>query len=80
MYGAATPKRHVAWSSSPTVQCLDIGTLTKQMKKQIDKSGVKSTKKYHTKEGKQGFSGSKQLRATGNLVFCCWIRFDAYSL
>ncbi len=67
MYGAMTWKRHVAWSSSPTIQCLDLGTLCKKFKQHIEKYGIKSTKKCQTKNGKRGFCGSKHLRSTGIL-------------
>ena len=67
MYGAMTWKRHIAWSSSPTIQCLDLGTLCLKMKKLIKRYGVKSTRKHRTKRGQARFSGSKELRATGPL-------------
>ena len=67
MYGAPTWKRHIAWSSSPTVALLDLGTLCKNFKKRIAKFGVKSTKQYKSKSGKTKFCGSKSLRSTGPL-------------
>lgn len=68
-YGAPTWKRHVGWSSSPTVQCLDLGRLCCKFKEKIAKFGICSTKKYHTKQGRKRFAGSKALRSTGPLRF-----------
>lgn len=67
MYGAPTWKRHIAWSSSPTVALLDLGRLCKKFKQRIAKFGVKSTKQYKSKSGKKKFCGSKTLRSTGPL-------------
>lgn len=67
MYGAPTWKRHIAWSGSPTVQCLDLGKLCAKYKALIKKYGVKSTKQYQSKAGKSRFAGSKALKATGFL-------------
>ena len=67
MYGAGTWKRHIAWSNSPTIQCLDLGTLCVKMKKKIARFGIKSTKQYKSRAGKKGFSGSKSLKSTGML-------------
>ena len=66
-YGAPTWKRHVGWSSSPTVQCLDLGRLCCKFKEKIAKFGICSTKKYFTKNGRKRFAGSKALKSTGPL-------------
>ena len=68
MYGAPTWKRHIGWSSSRTIQCLDLGRLCAKYKALIAKHGVKSTRKYKSKSGKTKFHGSKSLKATGFLV------------
>ena len=33
LYKHVSPKRHVAWSNAPTVQCLDLGHMTRAMQK-----------------------------------------------
>ncbi|CAK8986521.1 unnamed protein product [Durusdinium trenchii] len=66
MYGAPTWKRHIGWSSSPTIQCLDLGRLCKKYKDTIAKYGVKSTKQYKSKTGVKRFAGSKALKSTGS--------------
>ncbi|CAK9093366.1 Uncharacterized protein SCF082_LOCUS43920 [Durusdinium trenchii] len=69
MYGAPTWKRHIGWSSSPTIQCLDLGRLCKKYKDTIAKYGVKSTKQYKSKTGVKRFAGSKALKSTGSLGY-----------
>ena len=85
MYGAGTWKRHVGWSNAPTIQCLDLGTLTKKWQKHISSHGIKSARTYKNGRGKKAFHGTKQLRSTGtpslNLVlssvfyFSCGIKY-----
>ena len=65
MYGAGTWKRHVGWSNAPTIQCLDLGTLTKKWQKHISSHGIKSARTYKNGRGKKAFHGTKQLRSTG---------------
>lgn len=67
MYGAPTWKRHIGWSSSPTVHCLDLGRLCSKYKALIKKYGVKTTKQYQDRSGKSKFCGSKFLKASGFL-------------
>ncbi|CAK9003435.1 unnamed protein product [Durusdinium trenchii] len=57
---------HIGWSSSPTIQCLDLGRLCKKYKDTIAKYGVKSTKQYKSKTGVKRFAGSKALKSTGS--------------
>ena len=66
-YGSLTMKRHVCWSNAPTVQCLDLGTMTKEFQKRFDHK-AKSAKKYKNKRGQPAYCGSKFLKQTGSLV------------
>lgn len=67
MYGAATWKLHTGWSNAPTVQCLNLGKLTRKWKRKISCYGVKSARTYRNQRGKKAFHGTKSLRATGTL-------------
>ena len=60
LYGARTPKRHIGYSNSRAVFCLDIGSLPR------NKSEKKSdtTETYHDRRGRKRFKGSKTLKAT----------------
>ena len=64
MYGAATAKRHIAWSNSPTVTLLDLGRMVMAFHKQ---NAVQSTRKYKNKRGKVSFCGSPFLKQTQSL-------------
>ena len=64
MYGGLTPKRHIAWSNARTVQLLDLGVLLKETRDRLSCHGCQSTKKYISKTGRRGFSGSRFLKQT----------------
>ena len=64
MYGGLTPKRHIAWSNARTVQLLDLGVLLKETRDRLSRHGCQSTKKYISKTGRRGFSGSRFLKQT----------------
>lgn len=66
-YDAKTCKRHIAYSNSPTVRKLNLGTLSKEQKERVDLLGVRATRRYFDKKGRSRFVGTKQLRATGIL-------------
>ena len=68
MYGGLTPKRHIAWSNARTVQLLDLGVLLKETRDRLSRHGcTMSTKKYISKTGRRGFSGSRFLKQTQSL-------------
>ena len=67
MYGGPTCKPHIGWSNSPTVECLNLGKMTKNIRAMISSRGVKSTIVYRNSKGKKAFCGSKHLKLTGNL-------------
>lgn len=72
MYGGLTPKRHIAWSNSRQVRRLDLGAMVHELRRELTQHRHKSTRKYKTKGGKTGFSGSSRLKATQRLaaIFC----------
>ena len=66
LYDGPTPKRHVAYSNSPTIARLDLGRLQGWAKKarQDEASGVERVKlvtKYIDKAGKKRYKGSASL-------------------
>lgn len=64
-YNSATPKRHVCWSNSPKIGGLNRGTLTKSMREEIAKTGVKAARTKVSKDGKKSYTGTRNLRGTG---------------
>ncbi|CAL1144388.1 unnamed protein product [Cladocopium goreaui] len=64
-YKSCTPKRHICWSNSKKIGGLDRGSLTKDQRKEIRRTGVKSAKVKTNKKGKKSYSGTSSLRATG---------------
>lgn len=60
LYGGRTPKRHVAYSNSAAIGCVDLGPLSRLHKR------VKSdtTVKYLDRKGRWRYKGSKTLKAT----------------
>lgn len=65
-YMSKFPKRHIAWSNSPTVGKLDLGTLCRSVMKMLAKSGKRSATTYESR-GRKRFVGSKFLRSTQSL-------------
>ena len=67
MYGAKTPKRQYAWSSSTAIRRLDVGW--RRMRAE-----VATVKHYINKEGRRCWQGTKHLRGTQILAYiCCMI-------
>ena len=67
MYGGPTPKRHVAYSTSPAISRLDLGQLRGWAEKtrKLAAAGVerpRTVEKYVDKKGKQRFKGGKGLK------------------
>lgn len=60
LFGARTPKRHLGYSNSKAIVCLDIGKLRR--KKSEKKSDT--TEVYHDRRGRKRFKGSGTLKAT----------------
>ena len=80
-YGGPTPKRHCAWSNSPGIASLDLGRLVGWTKKlrQREAEGTgpaKTVVKYHDKQGKLRWKGTKALKPTESetylLVLSCF--------
>lgn len=67
-YGGLTPKRHIAWSNSPTVQVLDLGTLLKEVRERLSKHRCQSSRTYVSKSGRKRFVGTKFLKGTQMLA------------
>ena len=62
LYKHVSPKRHVAWSNSPTVQCLDLGRMTRAMQKKA--TSRPTTRTYRNKRGEKKFHGTHFLKGT----------------
>ena len=60
-YLSRFPKRHIAWSNSQAVGCLDMGTLCREVQKQMSRSGIKSAKTYNS-GGRKRFVGTRHLK------------------
>ena len=67
-YGGLTPKRHIAYSNSPAVQVLDLGTLLKAVRDRLSKHTCQSSKTYVSKNGRKRFAGTKFLKRTQMLA------------
>ena len=71
-YGSATVKRQVAWSNSRTVECLNMGVMTKEFHKQSFANAPKTAKVYRNKKGVKSYAGTKCLKGTQNPgLHCC---------
>jgi|Cyp1metagenome_2_1107374.scaffolds.fasta_scaffold02216_14 hypothetical protein len=75
LYGGLTPKRHIAYSNTKTIQLLDLGVLLKEVREKLSKHGCQSTRSYQNK-GKKVFAGTQFLKQTQILgivliVGCC---------
>ena len=66
MYGSPTRKRHIGWSTRPSIRRLDLGRLTRKHAARIAKRGVRSAKTYVDRKGKKSFAGSKFLKGTAS--------------
>ena len=64
-YSGCTPKRHICWSNSRKIGGLDKGPLTKDERREIARTGVKSATIKVNKKGRKTYSGTDQLRGTG---------------
>ncbi|CAL1149128.1 unnamed protein product [Cladocopium goreaui] len=64
-YSGCTPKRHICWSNSRKIGGLDKGPLTKDERREIARTGVKSATIKVNKKGRKTYSGTAQLRGTG---------------
>ncbi|CAL1140558.1 unnamed protein product [Cladocopium goreaui] len=63
LYGGLTPKRHIAYSNTKTIQLLDLGVLLKEVREKLSKHGCQSTRSYQNK-GKKVFAGTQFLKQT----------------
>lgn len=64
-YYSATAKRHICWANSKKIGRLNKGVLTKQQRKSISDSGVRSARKGVSKSGKPNYTGTSDLKGTG---------------
>lgn len=64
-YSSCTPKRHICWSNSRKIGGLDKGPLTKDERREIASTGVKSATIKVNKKGRKTYSGTTKLRGTG---------------
>lgn len=62
LYKHVSPKRHVAWSNAPTVQCLDLGHMTRAMQKKA--TSQPTARSYRNKRGEKKFHGTRFLKGT----------------
>ena len=67
-YGAATSKRHIAWSNCKTIECLNMGVMAREVQQRLFRNAPKSARTYKTKDGRKGYAGTKFLKGTQNLV------------
>ena len=67
-YKAATMKRHIAWSNCKSVECLNLGVMTREMQRRLFAHAPKSAKSYRSRDGKKSYVGTKFLKHTQTLV------------
>jgi hypothetical protein len=67
-YKAATMKRHIAWSNCKSVECLNLGVMTREMQRRLFAHAPKSAKSYKSRDGKTSYVGTKFLKHTQILV------------
>ena len=73
LYGGPTPKRHLAYSTSPAIRHLDLGKLRGWARKvrAEDAAGIprtKTVKKYKDGKGKLRFKGDVGLRPVSQIL------------
>ena len=78
-YKAATMKRHIAWSNCKTVECLNLGVMTREMQRRLFAHAPKSAKTYKSRDGKTSYVGTKFLKHTQTLVLVFhWYTISGY--
>ena len=60
-------KRHVAWSNAKTVECLNMGVMSREYQLKFFGKAPKSAKVYRNKRGQKAYVGTKFLKGTQNL-------------
>lgn len=78
-YKAATMKRHIAWSNCKSVECLNLGVMTREMQRRFFAHAPKSAKSYKSRDGKTSYVGTKFLKHTQILVLVFqWYTISGY--
>ena len=60
MYGGASPKRHHGFSNNRFASLLDLGVYRRAL--QAKQKKVETVKRYISKDGKRGYTGTKHLK------------------
>lgn len=68
-WGHATPKPSVVFGNTSAIRMLFHGKMTKTSLS----TSVKTTRRYHSKDGKLRFAGTAQLKGTQFLRLCGWM-------
>lgn len=72
-------KRHIAWSNCKTVECLNLGVMTREMQRRLFAHAPKSAKTYKSRDGKTSYVGTKFLKHTQTLVLVFhWYTISGY--
>ena len=61
-------KRHIAWSNCKSVECLNLGVMTREMQRRLFAHAPKSAKSYRSRDGKKSYVGTKFLKHTQTFV------------
>ena len=61
-YGAASPKRHHGFSNNRFSSLLDLGVYRRAVQAKHKK--IETVRRYTTKDGKRGYTGTKHLKQT----------------
>lgn len=67
LYNSPTMKRHLAYSNSKTVACLNLGVLTRDVQKKKFAHAPKAARAYKNKQGKSSYVGTRFLKRTQTL-------------
>ena len=60
-------KRHIAWSNAKTVECLNMGVMSREIQIKLFGKAPKTARTYKNKAGRKAYVGSKFLKGTQNL-------------
>lgn len=72
-------KRHIAWSNCKSVECLNLGVMTREMQRRLFAHAPKSAKSYKSRDGKTSYVGTKFLKHTQILVLVFqWCTISGY--
>ena len=77
-YSGCTPKRHICWSNSRKIGGLDKGPLTKDERREIARTGVKSATIKVNKKVVRPILGQPNFVAPGE-VLSCFMLCPAYT-